>query len=281
MSQPAVLVISCDKYSDMWSPFFRLFRLRWPDCPYPVFLGTNYKTFEFEGVISIQVGEDRTWAENLHRMLDAIDATRIIMFLEDFLMIREVNTDVVRNMLDLAERNSVGCLRLHPHPRPTKRLHGFEGIGEIQRGDDWRVSTQTAIWDVKLLRSLAWPGLSAWEFETIGSLVSDTMPDKFWSVYEPVVDYRNGVVLGRWVPEGLEVCRQAGMEVDLQRRSAMSEAEILTAFRKKPQTVKELLKACLPKHVQSAINRWLRLRRRECYLDRLLNEARVRRPDRI
>jgi hypothetical protein len=278
MSQPAVLVISCDKYSDMWKPFFTLFWRRWPDCPYPVFLGTNYKSFEFDGVISIPIGEDRTWTENLGLMLDATDSSRIIMFLEDFLMIQDVNTNVVRNMVELAEQNEVGCLRLHPHPPPTKKLGEFPGIGLIQRGDDYRVSTQTAIWDAKLLRSLAWPGLTAWEFETICSLVSDTMPDTFWSVYEPVVNYCNGVILGRWMPEGLDVCRRAGVEVDLGSRTAMSEDE-LNKRRQIPRSLAELMGAVLPNSMQRTIIRWLRLRRREFYLNRLLEQAGLQRPD--
>ncbi|MBI5251475.1 MAG: hypothetical protein HY912_18455 [Desulfomonile tiedjei] len=279
MSQPAVLVISCDKYADMWNPFFQLFWKRWPDCPYPVFLGTNYKTFEFNGVTSIPVGEDRTWAQNLHLMLDVIDSPRIIMFLEDFLMTRDVNTDAIRNMVKVAEQYDLGCLRLHPLPPPTRQLREFPGIGVIQRGDDWRVSTQTAIWDVKLLRSLAWPGLTAWEFETIGSLVSDTMQHTFWSVYEPVIDYRNGVVLGQWVPEGLEVCREAGVEVDLSSRASVSHAELLAQSPQSPWSLSQFLGAILPNSMRRTIIRWLRLSRREFYLGQMLKEAGLQRPD--
>jgi hypothetical protein len=29
----AIPVVSCDKYSDLWQPFFALFDRFWPDCP--------------------------------------------------------------------------------------------------------------------------------------------------------------------------------------------------------------------------------------------------------
>jgi hypothetical protein len=275
----AVLVISCDNYSDMWNPFFQLFWKRWPDCPYPVFLGTNHKSVHLDRVVSNPIGTDRTWTENLHLMLDTIDSSRVLVFLEDFLMIREVDTDSIDRVVKLAEQNDVGCLRLNPVPPPTRRLPGFPGIGEIQRGDDWRVSTQVAVWDVELLRSLAWPGLSAWEFETIGSLASDAMPDKFWSVYKPLIDYRNGVVLGRWMPEGLEICREAGVEVDLQSRRTVTEAEILANSRKKLRSLKGVWRAAIPESIFRSILRWRRIRWGEFYLNDLMKQAGIRRPD--
>jgi len=273
MSEPVVLVVSCDKYSDLWSPFFQLFRKHWPDCPYEVFLGTNYLSFDSNGVTSIPIGQDRSWAENLRFMLDAVDSSRIIMFLEDFLMIDGADTPKIRRLVELAGRHKVGCLRLFPHPTPTGRLAGFGDIGMIQPGDEWRVSTQTAIWDKKLLYSLAKPGFSAWQFEIIGSLLSDTLPDLFWSVYEPAVNYCNGVVLGKWVPQGLEACGKAGVKVDLESRGTITEDELLLRSRQRKTGFTKVMASIMPHSMERRIMRWLRLLRRDFYLARLLSEA--------
>ena len=37
-SDSAILILSCDKFSDLWKPFFDLFWKYWPDCPYNVYL---------------------------------------------------------------------------------------------------------------------------------------------------------------------------------------------------------------------------------------------------
>jgi hypothetical protein len=37
----AVIVVSCDLYSDVWKPFFTLFFKYWNDCPFPVYLTSN------------------------------------------------------------------------------------------------------------------------------------------------------------------------------------------------------------------------------------------------
>ena len=40
-SDCSILVVSCDRYRDLWTPFFTLFQRYWPDCDMPVYLGTN------------------------------------------------------------------------------------------------------------------------------------------------------------------------------------------------------------------------------------------------
>ena len=41
-----LLVNSCDAYSDLWEPFFKMLGVHWPDCPYPIVLNTESKAFK-------------------------------------------------------------------------------------------------------------------------------------------------------------------------------------------------------------------------------------------
>ena len=41
----AILVNSCDKYEDAWDPFFKLLKIQWPDCPYRIYLNTEFKNY--------------------------------------------------------------------------------------------------------------------------------------------------------------------------------------------------------------------------------------------
>lgn len=273
MSDAAILVASCDKYSDLWEPFFKLFHRHWSDCPFPVFLGTNYEFYDGDKVSCIRVGDDVSWADNLHGMLDHIPFRRIILFLEDFLMVHRVDTKAIQDLLGVANEEDLACLRLYPHPPPSRRLRGRPGLGEIRRGDDYRVSTQVAIWHADALRSLAWPGFNAWDFEIIGSLASNEMSARFWGVYEPVIDYRNGVWRGRWLPEGLEVCSQARIDVDLQSREAFAHGEFNDMRRQRDS--RKLVRPLLPTSLLHWRRRMLRLWRGRSYMKRLLEEARL------
>ena len=273
MTQPAILVVSCDRYSDLWDPFFEIFRKRWPDCPYPVFLGANHRAYCGDGVRSILVGDDRGWGRSLRLMLDRIGVPRVMLFLEDFLILKPVDTGRVQEIAQVAAEHNVGCLRLFPHPPPTRRVRGLPGIGELQPGDDWRVSTQTAIWDTELLYSLAWPEFSAWDFESIGSLVSDRMVDRFWGVYDPAIDYRHGVLRGRWMPSGLAICQNAGVAVDLEARSLLSRTELEPSPLRERVSARGAIERILPDFLYKAVLRRIRLRRGPAYIEAFKRKA--------
>jgi len=271
MSDAAVLVASCDNYSDLWEPFFTLFCKHWPDCPFPVFLGSNYTRYRGDKVTSICIGEDVSWADNLRKMLDDIPFRRVILFLEDFLMVSPVETRAVQNFIGVAQKEDLACLRLFPHPPPSRKLRGRPGLGVLRPGDDYRVSTQVAIWDVETLKTLAWPGFSAWDFEIIGCLASNEMSAKFWGVYEPVIDYRNGVWRGRWLPEGVEICSRAAIELDMQARGAFGPGEFsgMSSGSSYRGLARSLFPASLLHWRRRMLRRWLG----RSYMRRLLKEA--------
>lgn len=270
MARVAIIVASCDAYSDLWEPFFDIFHKQWPDCPYPVFLGTNLATFDSLRVTSIPVGEDLGWAANLLAVLNRADATHAILLLEDFFFSRRVDTKRILSLERLAVKNQVGCFRLFPHPPPSKKLRGLHGIGVMRPGDDWRVSTQAALWDVNVLRELAWPQLSAWNFEVIGSVASIELPAKFWGVYEPALEYANALVRGKWTQAGIEVCTRMGIEVDFEKRGllAMSEDDESPPIRR--LDMREMGKRLAPEFLLRFWRRFIRLRRTRQLIDELM-----------
>ena len=238
-----LLVVSCDKYSDLWLPFFSLFWKRWGDCPYSVFLGSNEKTYNHASVNPIKIGIDTTWAGNLVRMLDSLNASYVLLFLDDFLIQQPVNTPLVEKLVSIAIENEIGCLRLgdsslfHPARQAFLRnrvgqtlssalslpVPDFPDLGIITPGTPYRVSTQVGVWRTETLRHLLLPRFNIWQFEEIGTQLSVTLPDQFWSVRKPAIVYDHGVEKGKWKPEGVAICREAGVKLDIEARSAFTE----------------------------------------------------------
>ena len=225
-----ILVISCDRYADLWRPFFEIFWKRWPDCPFPVYLGTNHKTYSDNRVKSIPIGEDQSWALGVHAMLDRIDSEYLILFLEDFLIKQVVETESILKLVQAAQDNQVGCLRLSPLPPPTPLpkhpVPNYSALGIVEPGCPYRVSAQPAIWNVETLRRFLVPGFSPWEFEHIGTQMSEWMPDIFWGPYNHNLIYDHGVEKGKWKPAGLAICKEAGVDVDLSSRGVFNEDEL-------------------------------------------------------
>lgn len=179
MNDLSILVITCDKYSDLWEAFFELKERNWPDCIYPVYLGTNKKSYANHGVISICIGEDKSWTENVRNMLEFIDSSYILVLLEDFFIDRKVNSTYIKKLLEFMKEENLDCLRLEPQPAPVKCYNRKLKVGRIAPGSPYYVSTQPAIWRKEILKELLIPSYSAWDFEMKNSAKSKTFIYQF------------------------------------------------------------------------------------------------------
>ena len=84
--ETAILISSCDLYSDCWLPMIYSLRKNWPECPYPVFIVSNYRKLEEKGINFTDVGEDKGFGSNTKKALELIKADYVIFFLDDFFL---------------------------------------------------------------------------------------------------------------------------------------------------------------------------------------------------
>jgi hypothetical protein len=191
-----------------------------------VYLGANSAAYDDPRVRTLRVGRDVTWAASVLAMLDQIQSDYVIVMLEDFLLLETVDNARIEQLADVAVAEKLGCLRLYSIYPPEHTIATYPDLGAFHPGDKWRITAQAAIWKVETLRRLLEPGFTAWDFELIGSQMSDFMPDRIWGVQQPALVYDHAVEKGRWRPQGLAICRDAGIEVDLSRRGAFTVAEL-------------------------------------------------------
>lgn len=229
-SEVPLLVISCDKYSDLWEPFFCVFRTHWPDCPFDLYLGTNHLTCNVPGVKTINVGDDRSWADGLCAMLEKLNSTHVILFLEDFFLTKPVQTSAILRLVEISQKNLVDCLRFAPlpppTPLPTRLIFGYKDIAIVEKDTPYFIATQPAIWRKDFLSKILVPGFSAWEFEHTASTMAEFMDAQVWGPLKPYLVYEQGVEKGKWKPSVLEICHNLGAEVDLNSRSVFGAAEL-------------------------------------------------------
>lgn len=229
-----LLVVSCDKYADLWPVFLEIFYNRWQDCPFPIYIGSNTLEASDDRVSGIMVGVDRSWSENLLSMLNVLSSEYVLLFLEDFLIRKTVDSLRVQEIIKYSVAHKVDCTRLasllSPTPLPQLKLADFPLLGSVAPGTPYRVSAQIALWRVDALKHYLVPGFTAWEFEHLGTQMSTYTDHLFLGPYESYIDYDHGVEKGRWKPDGLKICEDAGVRVDLDKRPAFSEDELCMHF---------------------------------------------------
>ena len=216
----AVLVVSCDKYRDLWAPCFTLFFRYWADCPYPVYLLSNSEKYPDTRVMPLTVGRDRNWSSNLAYAMRKITNQLILVMMEDYLLDGPVDTSRILFLENYMKLRKAGCLRLFPSPGPDSTCPDNPQVGELRKGAPYRLSLQVAIWDKHTLLSLLRWGETAWDLEVLGSRRTNSLDAPFLSVQRniPAITYRNAIIRGEWDPRVLEFCQQQNVTLEQRNR---------------------------------------------------------------
>ncbi|HEY9155029.1 MAG TPA: hypothetical protein VIM69_07865 [Opitutaceae bacterium] len=228
----AVLVSSCDAYSDLWRPFFTLLKRHWADCPFPIYLGTGSSHFAESKIQVLHSDGGRDWSKCMADYLDAINEDYVIVLLDDFFLRKDVDQRAVEHCLRFAREHAATQVRLMPRPGPTDRIPGEKMIGSAKAGSPFRVSTQGAIWDRRKLLALIKPGESIWEFELHGNERANAIRDGFYSTWKPVLPYQgmfahHVVEKGKWLLHERWLWSRRNIGCDFTRRRTMNWAETL------------------------------------------------------
>jgi len=230
MDDVALLVMSCDKYSSAWYPFFELIKKYWPEHPQKVYLSSETRGYACQG-IDIRVINSRKvepWSKRLCDVLETIEEDYIIFSLEDFFLLGNVDNSKILQCLDWMrnDKTLAEC-----------RLSTFETItaGEIYKGSEfrvcppehgYRVDTQFAIWRKSVLISILNPTETPWQFEGRASDRSRTMTEKllWFSPANPndlssmIMPYYNGwtdgygIGWGKWRPKNKQWFESNGIK---------------------------------------------------------------------
>jgi hypothetical protein len=220
----AILVVSCDKYSDLWEPFFELFSRFWPDCPYNIYLLTNNVLSDIPKITTLRTGEDISWSDNLNKAVSQLKEEYILLFLEDLFLYDFVKEKEVMQILNWMIASNANYIRMNPTQPPDKKFN--ELIGIVSKGTIYRASTVLSVWKKSVLMDLLKPGENAWDFEIKGTKRSDKY-DGFYSARKDLFPVINGVVKGKWERGAVKKMNSLGVTINLSKRKIMSYTETI------------------------------------------------------
>ncbi|MBT8195987.1 MAG: hypothetical protein HKO56_01415 [Bacteroidia bacterium] len=229
----AVLVLSCDSYSDLWHPFFELFFKYWPDCPYKVYLTTNFKDFNNDRVTTLKSNEKSNWSSELKIVLNKIQENHVIVILEDYFLYDFVDTPWLDSLIEEYYKQNASFIRLGIFPelynqlRPGKIINKNPDILNLEKGSEYRVDLQIALWKKEFLTDLIKEGEAPWEFELGASqrsnlkndLVLGLKPIKHVNIVHGPISYECGAVTkGVWMRKAIKIAKENNVKLDLSQR---------------------------------------------------------------
>lgn len=210
----AVIMITCQKFKQLWGPFFILLDKYWSDCYYKKYMITDFGGYD--GVENIELKKDYGFSSNLIYAFDKIKENKIIYFQEDYLATGPFNNKRIKNYDNYMNDKNIGCLRLVPCPGPSQEYDEEKTLGILRKGDAYRVSTQTAIWKKETLLSILKHGESGQQFETLGTKRSEDLSEQFLSVFRgesPTPYYITAIVRGVWQEEAIELLKKENISI--------------------------------------------------------------------
>jgi len=224
----AILVVSCDKYSDLWNPFFESFFKFWPDCPFSIYLLSNYKFIDIPQVRNLLVGDDISWSDNLYKGVKKLKEDYIFLFLEDLFLIDFVETNKVLKIFNWILKSNANYVRINPFAvKADKKFNELVGI--VSKGTIYRTSTVLSVWKKDILLDLLKMGETAWDFEIYSSLRSDIY-DGFYATWGKYFSILNTVIKGKWQRSAIRKLSSIGIEIDLSMREVMTFEETIKYY---------------------------------------------------
>lgn len=223
----AVIISSCDAYSDAWQPFFTLFFRYWTDFPYQLYLVTESKQYDDERVKTLTIS-DTSWATRLKEALRIVPQSYILYMQEDYFLTKTVNTQQIQELFSILEHEQAGSMRIYPDPPPNQPFKGYREVGIVKPGTPYRLSLQATLWNKEILQKLLVPGDNPWNTEHEGSKRSNELPHVFLSVkrnpfwkktVSPVFEYIcTGISKRLWTWDAIYLFQREAISADFSHR---------------------------------------------------------------
>jgi len=180
VTQPAILIPTCERY--LWSARIAVYLLAQYWQPWPRVVVAGYHKAEFPWPAEIEwYTISRTecpqseWSSGLIKALKHLKVDRAIIWLDDYWLVRDADTDAI-GMLDDLMRETPDILRVD---LTDDRMYAGDAtdVGYCNRldlvetpGDSpYQLSLQAGVWNVPLLLPVIYPQWSPWQFELHGS----------------------------------------------------------------------------------------------------------------
>lgn len=228
----ALLVLSCDGYSDLWDDFFNLRDRFWPDCPYKWYVVTESKDYQRDGVEVIKCGKDLNWAGRFRKAVKYVNTPYIGLFLDDYFITEKIDTHLINSLVARMETERISLINtsdvFYTIINNRKLEYYDDHLIRIPDNLLYGISTASALWESSYLLSKIGEGdYSAWQFEidrykeakTTGFggllLCDDRMPFHVSKI--PVVTQ------AKYTPAAIKYFKKRGISINGNGRKVMSD----------------------------------------------------------
>ena len=215
-----IFVSSADSYSDLWPIFFDLFKLHWPEFDGVIYLNTEEKEFQSEGlnIVCTQVGKLGHFGKVFRAGLDKVDSDMVLLTMIDYILMGKVDNAAMEKYFDVFASSHWDALVVGEF---TDTHNCDETVHFVP---NHHFAYQIAFWRKKELYQMALPHENPWTSEVFGSERVKKMNIKIKSLNRkcailPIIYDGSGCLhQGKWLTEAVEYLNGINYFVDYDKR---------------------------------------------------------------
>ena len=229
----AMVVVTCDAYSDLVGTFFDLQKkfMSWFDNN--IYLINETVKFDFNDIKQIHVGNGVNWSKKVEIALNEINETYVLFMLEDYFIGRSVNKEHIDNAIKMMQENNLKYYKITAIPKIKKKSKYANYLSSIQSNVRYGVNLQAAIFNKEFLKEIvSGSDRNAWQTETdlLKNVTKKYERDLDGCVLDNrnIIDVHNGVIKGKYVPATVKFFKKQGINIRNSSRKTLSHREILS-----------------------------------------------------
>lgn len=165
-----MLILSCDKFSDLWDGHIKLLEKNWPDRDMDTIIVTDAPSHrDYPGIQILSAGTECEWSDRLAFALQQVKTDYVFITLDDYYLIKKVSDKGILELVTMMERERIDYIRLFSRPKRAtgKELYNYKGVFQIDTSVDYSVNLYSGIWTKKFLESTVRVPKNVWKFEVI------------------------------------------------------------------------------------------------------------------
>ena len=163
-----MLILSCDKYSDLWDGHVKLLEQNWPDRNMDTYIVTDKPCDKsYPNVKILSAGEGIEWSERLKYAIEQVKTDYVFITLDDYYLIKKVRDKSIASLLKMMEKENIDYVRLFIHSKKSilDELEGYKGIHNLNTKCNYSVNLYSGLWKKEFILAMIKEPQNAWQFE--------------------------------------------------------------------------------------------------------------------
>ncbi len=225
----AVLISSCDKFSDLWREHIRLYRENWQGESVKTYLVTDKETeASFEGVQIIAAPANYDFPMRIKYALQYIEAPYVLLTLDDYFAVNPIKREDLLYLANRADEEKIDYLMLYDRRRDKPRkFSALDVLEKIDLNKKYAVTLYPAIWNKEFLAKTVKDDLSPWLYEV--SLTKTALEEGANCCFSPAGTFRilDVVRKGKILHKADEYFKKHGIDIgDRPKISRLTEIKL-------------------------------------------------------